>query len=322
MEDKSLIIKKLENEGITITSEQCDKLYRFYEMVIEKNKVMNLTAITDYEEFVIKHFVDSLMIAKVTDMTMPMSILDIGTGAGFPGVPIKIVYPETKVLLLDSLNKRLNFLNEVIEELDLKDITTIHSRAEELQAKGEYREDGSADRVEYHMNGNLALKESFSDYYNDIHNGTYEGYYESGQLGVREKYLENGKSIYEEFYPNGRPSLKCNYVNYEDEKLLDGEYTQYYENGNLKANAYYNQNVLEKFVINYPNGVLGFSGDKIKQNAKIYSKNGELIMSFVNGQIYYLNGILGYDPYAFKEEQLEVERILENLPYSNYVAKE
>ena len=132
MEDKSLIIKKLENEGITITSEQCDKLYRFYEMVTEKNKVMNLTAITDYEEFVIKHFVDSLMIAKVMDMTAPMTVLDIGTGAGFPGVPIKIAYPETKVLLLDSLNKRLNFLNEVI--------ATIHSRAEELQAKGEYRE--------------------------------------------------------------------------------------------------------------------------------------------------------------------------------------
>ena len=140
MEDKSLIIKKLENEGITITLEQCDKLYRFYEMVTEKNKVMNLTAITDYEEFVIKHFVDSLMIGKVMDMTGSMSVLDIGTGAGFPGVPIKIVYPEAKVLLLDSLNKRLNFLNEVIEELDLKDIVTIHSRAEELQAKGEYRE--------------------------------------------------------------------------------------------------------------------------------------------------------------------------------------
>ena len=140
MKDKSLIIKKLENEGITITLEQCDKLYRFYEMVTEKNKVMNLTAITDYEEFVIKHFVDSLMIGKVMDMTGSMSVLDIGTGAGFPRVPIKIVYPETKVLLLDSLNKRLNFLNEVIEELDLKDIVTIHSRAEELQAKGEYRE--------------------------------------------------------------------------------------------------------------------------------------------------------------------------------------
>ena len=140
MEDKLLIIKKLENEGITITLEQCDKLYRFYEMVTEKNKVMNLTAITDYEEFVIKHFVDRLMITKVMDMTGTMTVLDIGTGAGFPGVPIKIVYPETKVLLLDSLNKRLNFLNEVIEELDLKDIATIHSRAEELQAKGEYRE--------------------------------------------------------------------------------------------------------------------------------------------------------------------------------------
>ena len=140
MNDKSLIINKLTAEGIKITDVQCDKLYRFYEMVIEKNKVMNLTAITDYEEFVIKHFVDSLMIAKVMDMTMPMSVLDIGTGAGFPGVPVKIVYPETKVLLLDSLNKRLNFLNEVIAELGLKDITTIHSRAEELQAKGEYRE--------------------------------------------------------------------------------------------------------------------------------------------------------------------------------------
>ena len=137
MNDKSLIINKLTAEGIEVTDVQCDKLYRFYEMVIEKNKVMNLTAITDYEEFVIKHFVDSLMIAKVMDMTMPMTVLDIGTGAGFPGVPIKIVYPETKVLLLDSLNKRLNFLNEVIAELGLKDITTIHSRAEELQAKGE-----------------------------------------------------------------------------------------------------------------------------------------------------------------------------------------
>ncbi|MGP1402746.1 MAG: 16S rRNA (guanine(527)-N(7))-methyltransferase RsmG [Catonella sp.] len=140
MNDKSLIINKLTAEGIKITDVQCDKLYRFYEMVTEKNKVMNLTAITDYEEFVIKHFVDSLMIAKVMDMTMPMTVLDIGTGAGFPGVPVKIVYPETKVLLLDSLNKRLNFLNEVIAELGLKDITTIHSRAEELQAKGEYRE--------------------------------------------------------------------------------------------------------------------------------------------------------------------------------------
>ena len=80
--------------------------------------------------------------------------------------------------------------------------------------------------------------------------------------------------------------------------------------------------MLEKFVINYSNGVLGFSGDRIKFNAKVYSKNGELLMSFVNGQLYYLNNILVYDPYAYKEEQLEVERILENLPYSNYVAKE
>ena len=140
MEAKTLIKTKLENEGIKITDEQCDKLYRFYELVIEKNKVMNLTAITNYEEFVIKHFVDSIMIAKVMDMTKPLSLLDIGTGAGFPGIPLKIVFPEVKVLLLDSLNKRLNFLNGAIAELGLEDIETIHSRAEELQSKGEYRE--------------------------------------------------------------------------------------------------------------------------------------------------------------------------------------
>ena len=140
MNDKSLIINKLTAEGIKITDVQCDKLYRFYEMVIEKNKVMNLTAITNYEEFVIKHFVDSIMIAKVMDMTKPLSLLDIGTGAGFPGIPLKIVFPEVKVLLLDSLNKRLNFLNGAIAELGLEDIETIHSRAEELQSKGEYRE--------------------------------------------------------------------------------------------------------------------------------------------------------------------------------------
>ena len=122
--------------------EKKEKLYKFYEILVEKNKVMNLTSITEIKEFTYKHFIDSIALEKsVKDLgSKNYNIADMGTGAGFPGVPIKIVYRETKVLLLDSLNKRLNFLNEVIEELGLKDITTIHSRAEELQAKGEYRE--------------------------------------------------------------------------------------------------------------------------------------------------------------------------------------
>lgn len=140
MEDKSLIREKLLEVGIEVTEEKVEQLFNFYRMVIEKNKVMNLTAITEYEDFVLKHFVDSLLIAKVIDFSDVKTLLDIGTGAGFPGMPIKILFPEVEVLLLDSLNKRLLFLEEVIENLGLKGISTIHSRAEELQVKGEYRE--------------------------------------------------------------------------------------------------------------------------------------------------------------------------------------
>lgn len=140
MEDKTKIAEMLRKEEIHITDEQCDKLYRFYEMVIEKNKVMNLTAITDYTEFIIKHFVDSLMLVKELNLSNYKNMLDVGTGAGFPGIPIKVLYPDLEILLLDSLNKRLKFLDEVIRELGLKNISTIHSRAEELQSKGEYRE--------------------------------------------------------------------------------------------------------------------------------------------------------------------------------------
>lgn len=189
-----------------------------------------------------------------------------------------------------------------------------------LEAKGEYREDGSANRVEYYMNGNLALRELFSDYNNRIHNGIYERYYESGQLEVREKYFENGDSIYEEFYFNGNLKKKCNYRNYDEEKVLNGEYIEYYENGKVKANAYYNNNMLEKFAINYSNGVLGFLGDRKKGNGKMYLKNGQLLLSLENGK-YYMNGVFAYNPYGIEAETMEVKKILENLPYSNYVAE-
>ena len=139
MEQKELLRKILSENAITCSDEQLMMLIRFYEMLVEKNKVMNLTAITDFEEVAIKHFSDSLTIGRAIKPDS-QKMIDVGTGAGFPGIPLKIVYPGIKLTLLDSLNKRLVFLNEVIVELGLKDIETVHARAEEAAAKPAYRE--------------------------------------------------------------------------------------------------------------------------------------------------------------------------------------
>ena len=109
-------------------------------MLIEKNKIMNLTAITDFDEVVTKHFIDSLCINRVYDMSKSIKVIDVGTGAGLPGIPLKIVYPNIMITLADSLNKRVNFLNEVIKELELSDINTVHGRAEDLGHSKLYRE--------------------------------------------------------------------------------------------------------------------------------------------------------------------------------------
>lgn len=128
-QDKFVLeLKKL---NINITELQLKQLERYYELLVEYNKVMNLTGITIKEEVYLKHFYDSLTIAKVIDLNKYESLCDVGTGAGFPGLVLKIIYPNLKVTLLDSLNKRLNFLNVVIKELNLKDIETVHTRAEE-----------------------------------------------------------------------------------------------------------------------------------------------------------------------------------------------
>lgn len=131
---------KLNELGIILDDKQKQQFVKFYELLVEWNKVMNLTGITEYEEVNEKHFVDSLSIVKAVDMNSVESVIDIGTGAGFPGIPLKIAFPHLKVVLLDSLNKRINFLNTVIDELELTDIKTIHGRAEDFAKQTDYRE--------------------------------------------------------------------------------------------------------------------------------------------------------------------------------------
>ena len=142
MEKKTYIKNRIkENLNICIDDDQADKLITFYDLIVEKNKVMNLTAITTFEEFVSKHFVDSLSVCKIIDLNnKKLDIIDIGTGAGFPGVPIKIIYPDLNVTLFDSLQKRLSFLDEVINTLGLINIRTVHGRAEEFGRNLDYRE--------------------------------------------------------------------------------------------------------------------------------------------------------------------------------------
>lgn len=132
--------KKSEMLDIALSEEQLQQFLSYYEMLIEKNKVMNLTAITEKEEVIDKHFIDSISLNKAMDVTKPLKILDLGTGAGFPGIPLKIAYPNLEITLLDSLNKRIKFLDEVIEALGLEGIVTIHGRAEDYAKQASYRE--------------------------------------------------------------------------------------------------------------------------------------------------------------------------------------
>ena len=125
---KEILNKKMEEIGIQLSDMQTEQFLTYYDMLIERNKVMNLTAITEYDDVVEKHFVDSVSLIKALDEEKVKNVIDIGTGAGFPGIPLKIVFPHLKVTLLDSLNKRIKFLNDVIGALELENIETIHGR--------------------------------------------------------------------------------------------------------------------------------------------------------------------------------------------------
>jgi len=138
--DTTQFEKDLTALNIDLSEKQIEQFLKYYEMLVEWNEFMNLTAITEYEDVMKKHFIDSISLIKAYDVSKSASVIDIGTGAGFPGLALKIAYPNLKITLLDSLNKRIKFLDEVIATLGLTDIDTVHGRAEDFAKPGKLRE--------------------------------------------------------------------------------------------------------------------------------------------------------------------------------------
>lgn len=135
-----ILQKGAESFGIQLTNQQVDQFFEYYRLLVQWNEFMNLTAITEMEEVMEKHFVDSLALSKAAEVGNIETLIDVGTGAGFPGIPLKIAYPHLRVVLLDSLNKRVKFLSTVIETLGLTNIQAVHGRAEDAARQKDYRE--------------------------------------------------------------------------------------------------------------------------------------------------------------------------------------
>ena len=137
---KDILKEQAALSGIELSENQIDSLEKYYKLLIEWNEKMNLTALTEPHDVALKHFCDSILLLKYADIPQNSRLIDVGTGAGFPSVPIKIVRPDIRLCLLDSLNKRLVFLQEVVDKLGLQDVTIVHSRAEDGARKADLRE--------------------------------------------------------------------------------------------------------------------------------------------------------------------------------------
>ncbi len=133
------LTKQLSTQGIELSEEQQRQFQTYYQMLVEWNEKINLTSITEEHEVYLKHFYDSIAPSFYTDLTKELTICDVGAGAGFPSIPLKIIYPNLKVTIVDSLNKRIKFLNQLAEALDLENVNFVHDRAETF-GKGVYRE--------------------------------------------------------------------------------------------------------------------------------------------------------------------------------------
>ena len=140
MDQCGYIREQFQAAGMELSQEQAEQFQNYYEMLVETNKVMNLTAITEFEEVVDKHFVDSALSSRYFPFDQVKNVIDVGTGAGFPGIPLKILYPHLSMTLLDSLGKRVKFLQTVVDNLSLTDMNLIHGRAEDFGRDPEYRE--------------------------------------------------------------------------------------------------------------------------------------------------------------------------------------
>ena len=139
--NKEAFIKELEKINIKLTKEQENKLEQYYEILVEENEKINLTTITKKEEVYLKHFYDSLTLNKVIDLNQNIFLADLGTGAGFPGIVLKIAFPNLKITLVDSLEKRCKFLKETIKKLELKDIEVICNRIEKFSVENKEKYD-------------------------------------------------------------------------------------------------------------------------------------------------------------------------------------
>ena len=178
-EFRQMMLQGCEELGIQLTDQQLEQFYTFYLDLVDKNKVMNLTAITDMKDAIEKHFLDSIAAVPVLSELEPFSeVIDVGTGAGFPGIPLAIIYPQKHFVLLDSLGKRISFVNEEAQKLGLKNCVGIHGRSEDLAHDPSYRE-----HFDLCVSRAVANLSTLSEYcLGFIHNGGVFLPYKSGNL--------------------------------------------------------------------------------------------------------------------------------------------